>query len=129
MVSDMEKSGEITPFVDQMEKRVMYAEKSWGEFRVLDVGDTSLTVKATLNPGYRMNYHSHDHRDEVWVVTSGTGRTVVDGMEEPVGPGDVVTMEAGCKHTIIADTKLELVEVQLGRGIDVHDKHKYELEG
>lgn len=129
LVSDIEKSGEITPFVDQMEKRVMYAEKSWGEFRVLDVGDTSLTVKATLNPGYRMNYHSHDHRDEVWVVTSGTGRTVVDGMEEPVGPGDVVTMEAGCKHTIIADTKLELVEVQLGRGIDVHDKHKYELEG
>ncbi|MCI8510947.1 MAG: cupin domain-containing protein [Lachnospiraceae bacterium] len=129
LVSDSGKSTEIAPFVEQMEQRVMFAEKSWGEFRVLDVGDSSMTVKATLNPGYRMNYHSHDYRDEVWTVISGTGRTVVDGMEELVGPGDVITMEAGCKHMVIADTKLELIEVQLGKEIDVHDKHKYEPEG
>ena len=49
-------------------------------------------------------------------------------MEELVGPGDVITMEAGCKHTIIADTKMQLIEVQLGKEINVHDKHKYELE-
>ena len=29
-----------------------------------------------------MNYHSHRNRDEVWVVTSGAGRTIVDGMEQ-----------------------------------------------
>ena len=75
-----------------------------------------------------MNYHSHDHRDEVWTILSGNGRTIVDGMEELVGPGDVITMEAGCKHTIIADTKMQLIEVQLGKEINVHDKHKYELE-
>lgn len=129
LVSDIGKSSGIAPFVDQMGKRVMYAEKSWGEFRVLDVGDTSLTVKATLNPGDRMHYHSHEHRDEVWTILSGTGRTIVDGMEEMVGPGDVITMEAGCKHTVIADTKLEIIEVQLGKEIDAHDKRKYELEG
>lgn len=95
---------------------------------MLDVEEDSLTIKATLNPGYRMNYHSHDHRDEVWTVIAGTGRTIVDGMEELVKPGDVITMEAGCKHTIIADTELQLIEVQLGKEIDVHDKHKYELE-
>ena len=75
-----------------------------------------------------MNYHSHDHRDEIWTILSGRGRTIVDGMEELVGPGDVITMEAGCKHTVIADTKLEMIEVQLGKEIDVHDKHKYEME-
>ena len=106
----------------------MYAEKSWGDFRVLDVEEGSLTIKATLNPGYHMNYHSHDHRDEVWTILSGNGRTIVDGMEELVGPGDVITMEAGCKHTIIADTKMQLIEVLLGKEINVHDKHKYELE-
>ena len=75
-----------------------------------------------------MHYHSHEHRDEVWTILSGTGRTIVDGMEEIVGPGDVITMEAGCKHTVIADTKLEIIEVQLGKEIDAHDKRKYELE-
>lgn len=128
LVSDKQQSREIESFVDKMEQRVMYAEKSWGDFRVLDVEEGSLTIKATLNPGYHMNYHSHDHRDEVWTILSGNGRTIVDGMEELVGPGDVITMEAGCKHTIIADTKMQLIEVQLGKEINVHDKHKYELE-
>ena len=59
---------------------------------------------------------------------SGMGRTIVDGMEEPVRPGDVITMQAGCKHTVFADTELELIEVQLGREISVYDKQKHDLE-
>lgn len=74
-----------------------------------------------------MNYHSHDKRDEVWTVISGTGKTIVDGMEQPVKAGDVVTMAAGCKHTVIAgDAGLQLMEVQLGEAITVTDKKKYE---
>ena len=128
LVSDKEQSSFIKPFVDAIDQRVMFAEKSWGDFRVLDVEENSLTIKVTLNPGNKMNYHSHDKRDEVWTVISGTGRTIVDGMEQPVKPGDVITMAAGCKHTVIADKKLQLIEVQLGDDINVGDKHKYELE-
>ena len=106
----------------------MFAEKSWGSFRVLDVENESMTIKVTLNPGCRMNYHSHRNRDEVWTVVSGEGRTIVDGMEQKVTVGDVIAMEAGCRHTVIADTKLKLIEVQLGREISVDDKQKYPLE-
>ena len=105
----------------------MFGEKSWGSFRILDVEENSLTIKVTLNPGHRMNYHSHDRRNEVWTVISGQGRTIVDGMEQPVKAGDVITMEAGCRHMVIADTMLQLIEVQLGNHISVSDKHKYEL--
>lgn len=42
--------------------------------------------------------------------------------------GDVITMSAGCRHTVIAETELKLIEVQLGEAIDVHDKQKFELE-
>ena len=48
-------------------------------------------------------------------------------MERGVKPGDVITVMAGCKHTICADTELSLIEVQLGENIDVQDKKKYEL--
>ena len=41
---------------------------------------------------------------------------------------DVITMSAGCRHTVIAETELKLIEVQLGEAIDVHDKQKFELE-
>lgn len=128
LVSDKEQSSYIKPYVDAINQQVMFAEKSWGSFRVLDVEDESMTIKVTLNPGHGMNYHSHSRRDEVWTIISGTGRTIVDGMEQPVRAGDVVTMQAGCRHTVIADSELKLIEVQLGKEISVHDKQKFPLE-
>lgn len=128
LVSDKEQSSYIKPYVDKIDQQIMFAEKSWGSFRVLDVEDESLTIKVTLNPGHSMNYHSHMNRDEVWVVISGTGRTVVDGVERPVHVGDVVRMQAGCRHTVLADSELQLIEVQLGKEISVHDKQKFPLE-
>lgn len=87
-----------------------------------------MTIKVTLNAGQKMNYHSHKNRDEVWVVISGEGKTVVDGMEQKVKTGDVITMSAGCRHTVMADTELKLIEIQLGEEINVHDKQKFEME-
>ena len=128
LVTDKAKSSYIKPYVDAIDQQVMFAEKSWGSYLVLDVEESSMTVKVTLNPGHRMNYHSHDYRDEVWTVISGTGRTIVDGMEQRIGAGDVITMAAGCRHTVIAETKLQMIEVQLGKDISAADKHKYELD-
>lgn len=128
LVSDREQSSYIKPIVDKIEQQIMFAEKSWGSFRVIDVDEGSLTIKVTLNPGHRMNYHSHFRRDEIWNVISGEGTVIVDGMEQPVKPSDVITMQAGCRHTVFALTELKLIEVQLGEEISVHDKQKFELE-
>lgn len=128
LVSDKNKSSYIKPYVDGIDGQIMYAEKSWGSYRVLDVEDGSMTIKVTLNAGHKMNYHSHERRDEVWTIIAGTGKTIVDGMEQQVGVGDVITMQAGCKHTIIATTELKLIEVQLGKGISAEDKIKHESE-
>lgn len=128
LVSDKEQSSYIKPFVDGLEQQVMFAEKSWGSYKVMDVEAEAMTIKVTLNPGHSMNYHSHSRRDEVWVVLSGTGKTVVDGMEQSVHAGDVIAMSAGCRHTVMAQTELKLIEVQLGKEISVGDKQKFELE-
>lgn len=128
LVSDKEQSSYIKPFVDKFEQQIMFAEKSWGSYKVMDVEEESMTIKVTLNPGHSMNYHSHKNRDEVWVVLTGFGKTIVDGYEQTVKAGDVITMSAGCRHTVIADTELKLIEVQLGKEINVNDKQKFELE-
>ena len=129
LVSDKEQSSYIKPFVDSIDQQIMFAEKSWGSYRVLDVEEDSMTVKVTLNPGHKMNYHSHEKRDEIWNVVNGAGKTIVDGMEQPIKVGDVITMSAGCKHTVIAGNDgLQLIEVQIGKAISVSDKRKYELE-
>lgn len=128
LVSDKDESSYIKPYVDKIDQQVMFAEKSWGSYRVIDVGEKSLTIKINIKAGENMNYHSHDRRDEVWTVVRGKGRTIVDGMEQVIKAGDVITMAAGCKHMVIADTELEMIEVQLGEDISVKDKHKYEID-
>lgn len=125
LVSDKHQSSYIKPYVDKIVQPVRYAEKSWGSFQVIDVESESMTIKVTLLPGHRMNYHSHERRDEVWTIISGTGRTIVDGIEQSVKAGNVITMQAGSHHTIIADSELQLIEIQLGKDISVHDKKKY----
>ena len=127
LVSDKEQSSYIKPYVDSIEHQIMFAEKSWGEFKVIDVEDNSLTIKVTLNPGHAMNYHSHKHRDEVWTIVSGEGRTIIDGFERRVKAKDVIKMTAGTKHMISADTQLQLIEVQIGEDISVQDKVKYDI--
>ncbi len=128
LVSELEQSSYIKPYVDKIEQQIMFAEKSWGNFRVLDVDEKSMTIEVVLNAGHSMNYHSHDRRDEVWTVVSGTGRTIVDGVEQTVKPGDVITLPVGCCHTVIADTDMKIIEVQLGKDITVHDKNKCQLD-
>ena len=103
-------------------------EKSWGDYKIIDKDSNSMTIKIKLNAGHLMDYHNHKNRNEVWIILSGTGKTIVDGMVQRVKAGDVIAMGAGCRHTIIADTELNLVEVQLGKAISVNDKQEFELK-
>ncbi len=129
LVSDIEESARIKPFVSELDDRVKYAEKSWGKYEVIDVDNKSMTIKITLESGNQMSYHNHERRDEVWTVISGTGRAIIDGEAKAIKPGDVITMQAGSKHMVIADDELKIMEVQIGEEINVHDKQKYEYEG
>ncbi len=126
LVSDKRQSSYIKPLVDSLEQQVMFAEKSWGSYQVLDVEDNSLTIKVTLKPGHSMNYHSHQFRDEVWIVIAGEGRVTLDGKERTVQAGDIVSMKAGCWHTILARTQIILLEEQIGGEIYTEDKVIFE---
>ncbi|MCI2048233.1 MAG: cupin domain-containing protein [Lachnospiraceae bacterium] len=128
LVSDKHASSYIKPFVDGIDQQIMFAEKSWGSFRVLDVEEGSLTIKVTLNAGHGMHYHSHEHRDEVWTVLSGSGEAVLDGSRRSITVGDVLVMKAGCRHTVSTESGLTMIEVQIGSAISVNDKQKWPLE-
>ncbi len=126
LVSDKQQSSYIKPYVDNIEQQIMFAEKSWGSFRVVDVEKESLTIKVTLNSGRRMNYHSHLHRDEVWNIITGDGKVILDGEERYIKAGDIIEIPAGVRHTVIAINELKIIEVQIGKDITVQDKIKYD---
>lgn len=121
-VADKERSGSMKSYVEKISTDIHYAEKSWGTYLVIDAQQGAVTIKANLYAGRKMSYHRHEFRDEVWTVLSGEGIVTVDGMEQTVRPGDVVTIAAGCKHTIEAQTDMQLIEIQVGKVIDVADK-------
>lgn len=125
LVSDKIQSSYIKPYVDAFDQQVMYAEKSWGSYHVLDAEKESLSIKVTLLPGHRMNYHSHQYRDETWIVISGRGWSVVDAVKQVITAGNVIVLPSGCRHTVIAETELKLIEVQIGQDITVQDKQKF----
>ncbi|MBP3870326.1 MAG: cupin domain-containing protein, partial [Faecalicoccus sp.] len=127
LVSDKEQSSDIKPFVNKIQNQIMCARKSWGTYQVIDVSDFSMTVKLTLKPNHHMSYHSHEKRDETWTVIDGFGKTIIDGAVKTIQIGDFITMPVGSKHTVIAGEKgLQLIEMQIGKDINVKDKKKYD---
>lgn len=128
LISDKERSSHMKPCVEKIESEVMYAEKSWGTYTVIDVQPGAMTVKVSMKAGEHMSYHMHNSRNEVWTVVSGKGKAIVDDMEQMLCAGDVITLAAGCKHTIEAITALDMIEVQLGEEINVTDKIKFLME-
>ena len=121
-VADKERSGAMKPYVERISTDIHYAEKSWGTYNMLDMQKGAVTIKISLYAGRAMSYHSHETRNEVWTVLAGEGVVIVDDTERTVHPGDTVSISAGCKHTILAKTDMQLIEVQVGGVIDVADK-------
>lgn len=128
LVSEKSISENVKKHVDNINQEIMFAEKSWGSYTVMDIESECMTIKVVLNPGHGMNYHSHEQRDEIWNIISGTGTAVIDGKEIGVKSGDVLTIPKGTKHTVFAESELGIIEVQLGKDINVADKIKHELK-
>lgn len=127
LVSDKERSGQMKSYVEEISTDVHFAEKSWGTYTVIDVQPQSMTIKIKLKKGNHMKYHAHEHREEVWTIVSGYGKVVVDGREQEVKTGDVITLPVGCKHILIAETDMSVIEVQIGEEISPKDKIVYSL--
>ena len=125
LVSDKERSGQMKSYVEEISTDVHFAEKSWGTYTVIDVQPQSMTIKIKLKKGNHMKYHAHEHREEVWTIVSGYGKVVVDGREQEVKTGDVITLPVGCKHILIAETDMSVIEVQIGEEISPKDKIVY----
>ena len=127
LVADKAQSDYMKPYVEKVFTDVHYAEKSWGLYNVIDVQPGSMTVKIFIKAGEHMSYHMHNYRDEIWTIVSGKGKAVVDGIEQIMRVGDVITIAAGCKHTVEAITDLNIIETQIGEDINVSDKKKYPM--
>ena len=116
LIADKERSGYMKPYVEKIETEAMYAEKSWGTYTVIDVQPGSMTVKISMKAGEQMSYHMHNEREEYGLSFLVKVRQSLTVWSRYCVLGDVITIAAGCKHTVEAITALDMIEVSAWRG-------------
>lgn len=92
--------------------------KRWGNYEVLNTfegTDNQIKIKKlTLFPNKNISYQYHNHRNEDLIILDGNGEIIIDGKIKKFNRGDKITVKIGAKHSIRANTLLEIVEVQYG---------------
>lgn len=103
-------------------------ERPWGSFATLAVSPKYHVKEIRVKPGCSSSLQSHEHRDETWVVISGSGKVVIDKGTHDLEVNDVYQIRRGEKHRVINDWKVDLVfiEVQTGDAFDESDIKRYE---
>lgn len=124
LIADKERSAALKQYIPLFQ-RPMYEERRWGEYRVIDstkLSDTnSLTKHLLIKAGAATSYQRHALRDETWVLMDGAGALVLNGQRKQVRRGDVVRIEKGCLHALLAITDIQLIEVQIGSELSEAD--------
>ena len=133
LVSEKGASSYLKPYMDQLSERPMFEERRWGEYRVIDYiqygnGVRSLTKHMTMYAGKMISYQTHEERDEIWTVVSGTGEIVLDGEKIAVCAGQVVNIPHGTRHGVRALTDLHFIEVQIGSRLEEEDIERYDWD-
>lgn len=110
LVSEIEQSSAIKPYVDHLDQPIMFAEKSWGEYHVLDVQSGSKTLKLNMKAGGQMDSQCQAEKSRVWTILSGEGVATINGKAQSVKAGDVLSFAQGTSYGLTAQTALSLIE-------------------
>ena len=120
LVSSKHGSSFLKPLAEQINLRPMYEQRKWGNYRVLEYklgnGASSLIKRIHIEAGQAISYQYHSKRSEVWVIVSGKGILTVDGVDSVVSFGSIVEILPEARHSLLAATQLEFIEIQLGTG-------------
>lgn len=74
----------------------------------VDDGDNKIMLSRVV-PGGSVGMHAHETNCEVIYFVSGTGVSILDGVEQPLYPGLVQYCEKGHTHSIINNGTEDLV--------------------
>lgn len=103
------------------------AERPWGEWEVLHLGNGFKVKRIMVKPGHRLSLQSHKHRAEHWTIVKGTATVVIGDQKEEIGYNHSTYIEKGEVHRLENNSKLdlEIIEVQCGDYLGEDDITRY----
>ena len=102
--------------------------RPWGTYTVLENNQAYKTKKIVVNPGKRLSLQSHFHRNEHWIIVSGTAMVTVGEETKLLHANESTYIPAGQKHRLENPGLIELVliEAQVGEYLQEDDIVRYE---
>ncbi len=90
--------------------------RPWGTYEVLQDAPQYKVKRIVVHPGQRLSLQRHFHRNEHWIVVSGTAWVMVDDQQYMVRPNESTYIKMGQVHRLENHGKIDLVmiEVQVG---------------
>ncbi|MEA1916784.1 MAG: mannose-1-phosphate guanylyltransferase/mannose-6-phosphate isomerase [Campylobacterota bacterium] len=92
------------------------AHRPWGTYKILEDSDGYKIKKIVVKPGKRLSLQKHYHRNEHWIVVSGTATVTVGKETTLVRPNESTYIKMGEIHRLENGGKIPLViiEAQVG---------------
>jgi mannose-1-phosphate guanylyltransferase len=92
------------------------AHRPWGTYEVLLSHDQYKIKRIIVNPGKRLSLQKHFHRNEHWIVVSGTATVTVGEEVKLIRPNESTYIKMGEVHRLENEGKIPvvLIEAQVG---------------
>lgn len=92
------------------------AHRPWGAYEVLVTAEQYKVKRIVVKPKSQLSLQKHFHRNEHWIVVSGTATVTVDDHTFLVRPNESTYIQMGQIHRLENQGKIDLVmiEVQVG---------------
>jgi len=102
--------------------------RPWGTYNVMEETPTYKFKTIVVKPKKRLSLQKHFHRNEHWIVLSGTATVTIGKTKKLVHSNESVYIPMGKKHRLENEGKIDLVliEVQVGEYLEEDDIVRYE---
>lgn len=97
--------------------------RSWGMIEKIDYSTNHVANRITINPGKKISQQIHYHRNEHWIVVSGTALINIDGEDFLLSENESTFIKIGQEHSIMNPgiVPLIIIEIQTGKFISEKD--------
>ena len=92
------------------------AHRPWGTYTILEDTSGYKIKRLYVKPGKRLSLQKHFHRNEHWIVVSGTATVTINEKVFILNENESTYIKAGDTHRLFNDTKepLIIIEAQVG---------------
>lgn len=108
--------GELKSQNSELHNIHLTASRPWGSYTVLEDTPGYKIKRIVVKPGKRLSLQKHFHRNEHWIVVSGTATVTVGAETRLVRPNESTYIKMGEVHRLANEGKIPviLIEAQVG---------------